>query len=108
MKESVCNNKYRWNNDKCKCECKKLIHQGIYDKGFIWNPGNCECKCDKSCDVGEYLNYKDCKCREKLIDKLVKEYSEDIDRNEMIYNTTSNEEACNSCTICIVLLAIAL
>ena len=22
----VCNNKQRWNNDKCRCECKELIH----------------------------------------------------------------------------------
>ena len=22
---SVCNNKLRWNDDKCRCECKELI-----------------------------------------------------------------------------------
>ena len=44
---SVCNNKQLWNNDKCKCECKKLIGKGVYDKAFIWNPSNCECECDK-------------------------------------------------------------
>ena len=49
---SVCNNKHRWNNDKCWCECKELIDKGVCDEGFIWNPSNCECKCDKSCDVG--------------------------------------------------------
>ena len=67
---SVCNSKQRWNKDKCRCECKELIDKGIYDKGFIWNPSNCECKCDKSCDVREYLDYTNCKCRKKLIDKL--------------------------------------
>ena len=30
------------------------------DKGFIWNLSNCECECDKSCDIGEYLDYKNC------------------------------------------------
>ena len=49
---SVCNNKQRWNEDKCRCECKGLIDKGMCDKGFIWNPTNCECECDKSCDVG--------------------------------------------------------
>ena len=44
------------------------------DKGFIWNPSNCECECDKSMDVGEYLAYKNCKCRKSLIDKLIEEY----------------------------------
>ena len=70
---SVCNNKQRWNNDKCQCECKELIDKGICDKGFIWNPSNCECECDKSCDVGEYLDYENCKCRKKPVDKLVEE-----------------------------------
>ena len=32
---SVCNNKQRWNTDKCRCECKELINKGICDKGFI-------------------------------------------------------------------------
>ena len=31
----VCSNKQRWNDDKCKCECKELIDKGICDKGFI-------------------------------------------------------------------------
>ena len=32
---SVCNNKQRWNEDTCRCECKELIDKGICDKGFI-------------------------------------------------------------------------
>ena len=42
-----------------------LIDKGICGKGFIWNPSNCECECDKTCDVGKYLDYKNCKCRKK-------------------------------------------
>ena len=49
------------------------------DEGFIWNSGNCECEYDKSCDIGEYLAYKNCRCRKKIIDKLVAECSENID-----------------------------
>ena len=67
----VCNNTQRWNDDKCRCECKELIDKGVCDKGSIWNPSNCECECDKSCDVGEYLDYENCKCRKRLVDKLV-------------------------------------
>ena len=26
---SVCNNKQRWNNDKCRCKCKDLIDKGV-------------------------------------------------------------------------------
>ena len=50
---SICNNKQRWNNDKCRSECKELIDKGVCDKGFIWNPSKCECEWDKSCNVGQ-------------------------------------------------------
>ena len=36
-----CNDKQRWNEDKCWCECKELIDKDSRDKGFIWNPNNC-------------------------------------------------------------------
>ena len=68
-----------WNNDKCKCECKELSEKGVCDKRSILNPSNCECECDKSYDVGEYLDYENCKCRKKLVDKLVVECTENID-----------------------------
>ena len=108
LEASVCNNKHRWNHDKCTCECKELIDKGICNKIFICNPINCKCKCDKLCDVGEYLDHKNCKCRKRLIDKLVEECSENIDGNEMIYNDTLNDyrKICNSCTVYVVLLVI--
>ena len=61
---SVCNNKQRW-NDQLRCECKELIDKGTREKEFIWNPSNCECECDKSCDIGECLDYENCKCKKK-------------------------------------------
>ena len=64
----VCNNKQRWNKDKCRCECNKLIDKGVCDKGYAWSPSNCECECDKSCDVCEYVDCENCKCRKKLVD----------------------------------------
>ena len=62
LEHSVCNNKQRWNDDKCRWECKELTDKGICDKAFIWNPSNCEYKCYKSCDFSGYLHYKNCKC----------------------------------------------
>ena len=38
----VCNDKQRWNNDTCRCQCKELIHKGVCDKDFIRNPSNFE------------------------------------------------------------------
>ena len=49
------------------------------DEVFIWNPSSCECRCDKSCDVGEYLDYENCKNRKKLVDKLVEECTETVE-----------------------------
>ena len=49
----ICNNKQRWNKDKCRCECKELIDKGVCNKGFIWNSSNCECECNKSCNIGD-------------------------------------------------------
>ena len=86
----------KWNEDKFKCECEQLIDKGKCDKGFIWNPRNCECECDKLCDVGEYLDYKNCKCRKRLIGKLDEECSENIDGNEMVYNGTLDEISLNT------------
>ena len=63
---SACNNKQRWNDDKCRCECKELIDKGECGKGFIWNPSNCECEYDESCDIGEYLDYRNCKRGKKI------------------------------------------
>ena len=76
---SVFNNKQCWNDDKCRCECKELIDKGVCEEGSIWKPSNCECDFDKSCDIGEYLDYENCKCRKKLIDKLVEECNETVE-----------------------------
>ena len=94
---SFCNNKQLWNDDKCRCECKELIDKGVCDKVYIWNPNNCECECDKSWDVGEYLDYENCKSRESLVDKLVEELGENIDEAklaEIVLSEHVNECIC--------------
>ena len=87
----ICNGKQRWNKDKCRCECKELIDKGVCDEGYIWNPSNCECECDKSCNIAEYLDYWDCKCRKKLVDPLVEECTENIDEIKLVNITVENE-----------------
>ena len=78
----------------------------IKDKGSIWNPRNCECECDKSCDVGEYLDYENCKCRKKLVDKLVEECTETVEELKIDENENENMHKYNSCTLYIVLFSI--
>ena len=99
---SVCNNKQHWNDDKCQCECKELIDKGVCNKGYAWNPSNCEC--DKSCDFGEYLDYENCNCRKRLVDKIVEESGENIDEEVKILD--KNEDKCSSCILYIVLFSI--
>ena len=106
---SICNNKQRW-NDKCRCECKELIDKGVWDKESIWNPSNCESECDKSCEVREYLDFENCKCRKKLVDKLVEECTENIDEVKIAGMALfeHRSECICSYAICVVLAVIAL
>ena len=90
----VCNNKQCWNNDKCRCECKKLIDKGVCVKGFLWNPNNFDCECDKLRDIGEYLNYKNCKSRKRLVDKLDDECDENIDEVKIVSESKNNFNSC--------------
>ena len=59
------------------------------------------------------MDYKNFTCRQRLVDKLVEECSENIDEqelhsNKMVYNSTLNdyEKICSPCTVYTVLLAI--
>ena len=60
------------------------------DKGYARNPSNCECECGKSCDIGEYLDYENCKCKKRLIDKLVDECTETIEEEAEIVKVKIN------------------
>ena len=82
-----------------------MIDKGACGKGFIWNPSDCECECDKSCNIGEYLDYENCKCRKKLVDKLVEESTENIEETKLLENEHKNE--CRSCIMYIVLFSLS-
>ena len=102
---NICNNKQRWNKDKCRCECKELIDKEVCDKGFIWNRSKWECERNEACDVGEYLDYENCKCR-KLVDKLVDECTETFEEMKLVkINLAENENSykCSSCTVYTIL-----
>ena len=87
---------------KCKCECKELIDKDICDKGYIWNPSNCKCECDNSCDFGEYLDDQNCKCRSRLVNKLIEECNGNIKETSLIKIHSAKCKS-NSCIIYIVL-----
>ena len=64
-----------------------------------------ECECDKACDVGEYLDYENCRCRKRLVDKLVEECNEIVEETSLV---KINSAKCkyNSCILYIVLFSI--
>ena len=103
----VCNNKQRWNKNQCRCECKELIDKEICDKGFIWNLSNCEC--DKNCDISKYLDLENCKCRKKLVDKLIDECTEttkEVKLAEITFAENENNYKYCSCRVYIVLMKV--
>ena len=58
---------------------KKLGNKSVCDRGFALNPSNCECECNKSCDFSEYIDYKNCNYRKRLVNELIDECNETID-----------------------------
>ena len=119
LNEIVCNNKQKWNKDKCRCECKELIDKKVCDKGYIFNPSNCKCECYKSCNTSQYLDYSDRKCKKKIIDPLIEECIEydDYDQTKIVNiavtktdNKTKivNKSVKTSCKVYIVLTIISI
>ena len=54
---------------------------------------------DKSCDVGEYLDYENCKCRKKIVDKLVEECIETVEEVKLAKINLSENENKNKCSV---------
>ena len=95
----------------CRCECKKLVDKKICDRGFIWKDrgftSNCEFECDKACYVGEYLDYENCKCRNKLVSPLIEECTETIGEVKLVKITLAKNENSYKCSfaqcVCVIL-----
>ena len=86
LNSSVCNSKQIWNSDTCRCDCNEDF-AGIINctKGYMWNPSTCECQCDTLRKPGQYLDHKNCVCKNKLVGRLVEECTSVINET-MIYN----------------------
>ena len=85
----VCNSKQIWNSDTCNCDCNEDFAGVIScDKGYTWNPSTCACQCDMWCKPGQYLDYKKCICKKKLIGTVIAECTNII--NETMINNSDN------------------
>ena len=89
LNSSACNSKQIWNSDTCSCDCNEDF-AGIMtcNKGYMWNPSTCACECDMWCKPGQYLGYKKCACKNKLIGKVISECTSFI--NETMMNNKTN------------------
>ena len=70
------------------------------DKGYIWNPSTCECPCYTWCKPGQYLDHKNCICKNKLIGRLIEECTSVI--NETMINNKDNTTNNNNNTYLIL------
>ena len=93
LNSSICSNKQIWSGDTCRCDCNEDF-AGIINctKGYMWNPSTCECRCDTWCKPGQYLDHKNCICKNKLICRMIEECTSIINgtmrnNNNYDYNT---------------------
>ena len=54
----------------------------------MWNPSTCECQCDMWCKPGQYLDHKNCVCKNKLVGRIIVECTNVI--NETIMDNKYN------------------
>ena len=67
----------------------------------MWNPSNCTCECDMWCKSGQYLDHKNCVCKNKLVDRIIAECTRVINKT-MINNNNKNID--NNTTIIFISL----
>ena len=77
------------------------------DKGYTWNPSTCECQCDIWCKPVQYLDHKNCICKNKLIGRVIEERTIIINET-MINNKDSGNNNNTLCNVFIVLFSVYL
>ena len=69
FEERNCNSDQLWNNNKCRCDCKKRC---VCEKNYVWNRAAC------SCESGKYLaSIMDDSAI--LCDEVLKSYGEGVE-----------------------------
>ena len=63
----------------------------------MWNPSTFECHCDTWCKPGQYLDHKNCICKNKLIGRIIEECTSVI--NETMMNNRDNITNDNTTTL---------
>ena len=56
----------------------------------MWNPSTCECQCDMWCKPGQYLDHKNCVCKNRIIGECTSVINETmINNHKNIDNNTT-------------------
>ena len=92
LNSSVSNSKQIWNADTCRCDCNEDF------AGIINCTSICECQCDKWCKPGQYLDHKNCVCKNKLVGRLITECASIINETMMNNNNYNNDNDYNAIT----------
>ena len=66
MDEKFCNNKQKWNKNKCRCECLEI----------------------KECESGSFWNVVNCRCEFKKAAKLITTEECDVEVDDIVQNKT--------------------
>ena len=89
LNSSVCNSKQIWKSDTCRSDCNEdFVGIMTCNTGNMWNPSTCECQCEMWCKSGQYLDHKNCICKNKLIGRVTEECTSII--NETMMNNKDN------------------
>ena len=72
----------------------------------MWNPSTCECQCDMWCKPGQYLDHKNCVCKNKLVGRTIAECTSVI--NETMINNVDNKDNNTTTYILIGLFSVIL
>ena len=99
LNSSVCNSKQIWNSDTSRCDCSEDFASIINcTKGYTWSPSTCECQCDKWCKLGQYLDHKNCVCKNKLIGRVIEKCTSIINETMMNNDNDNNTAGFNAIT----------
>ena len=92
---------------KCRCECKELIDKGVCDKRLFGILVIVSVNVIKRVMLLD-IDYENCNCRKKLVDKLIDECAEtaEVKLAKITLAENKNTHKCNSCTFCIVLMIV--
>ena len=87
-------------HESCKFLCK--LNSSVCNNKHFWNGDTCECQCDTWCKPGQYLDHKNCVCKNKLVGRVIEECTSVI--NETMINNNKDNITNNNNTYLILFI----